>query len=344
MSIDSDSVICTECDFRMILNYRPILLVYEFNKNKIELGRSYGWCWDCKNICDIEPKFDVDIIESELEEVRKESESKGLLSRIFNNTEFNDLKIKIVNLKTELDIAKFRLNQRRCLNCGSNHTQEISSFYNYFFKHTCGGHLHLKDKSSADEQVRFFYKLEKINLTPDGYRVDRTSYPKIYRPTEEDIKSDIYQQIIDGVYDIEGYFRGNLGEVDYDEILFFAMAITSYLMLRFGRLSKGDVLLDELTLIFIEDINHQYVDDIKDDLIKTYQIRYKEYISLINLVLEPETSKSNNPTLTLSLHLYEMVTKKTSRGKMLEIVFLSKLVTEFITSQIKFVKLNLNQG
>lgn len=348
MSIDADSIICSNCSFTTSNTYRLISLSYEIDGESFETGCDYGWCYQCNTISDIEPEFNVNDIKRELHELKADPVyKKNFFSKIFSKTAYTEVQAKVYKLELQYKIVSSRLSPRRCLQCGGDQVKEIVSFEGDFFKHQCGGNLSILSNSEYESPVRFMYKKEIINLSIDGIRKDKSNYPKkinIVEPAEF-LLADIYQQTIDGNFQIQEFFKNDLkyqvDDLDFDELAFFSLTVLTYLILRFSKLHLKVQLLDDLAIIFINDLNQAYVDDHKKELIIVYQTRYAEYTKLIEIFFAPELSTSGNPSITLALHLYEMVTEQSSKGKMLEIIYLSKLLSEHIVEQIHYIETKL---
>lgn len=350
MSIASVSIVCSNCNFKVVKTSRPILLEYEIGGKVFETGRKYGWCFQCDSISDIEPEFNVNDIKSNIETLKQDLVlKKNFFSKLFNKSKYTEIETEISQLEIQLEIAQSRLSARRCLSCGCDQVEEISRFEGEIFKHKCGGSLSVIPESENDSPVRLLYKLEKIYLNKEGIRKDKASYPKQQKITEsnEYILVDIYQQIIDAHYQIQEYFKDDfkcqVSEIDNDEIMFFTLTVLTYLILRFSNISSKEKLLDELATIVITDLNHAYIENYKDELINDYQDRYKEYTNIIELIFSPERSKTGNASITLALHLYEMVTKQSSKDKMQEVIYLSERISELVIEQIQYVKTKINQ-
>lgn len=351
MSLDADSIICSKCSFKALITYRPKLLVYEIDEQFFETGRCYGWCYQCNTISDIEPEFNVNDIKHKLEELKSNPVlKKNFISKFFNKTASAEAQANIHKLEIQYEIASSRLSPRRCLECGGGSIEEIKSFDGEFFNHNCGGFLSVLPISEYDSPTRFMYKTERIYLNIDGVRIDRSNYSKqktIIEPAEF-LLMDMYQQIIEVDYKIHDLLKKDLqlqiNEIDFDEISIFSLTVLSYLILRFSNLRSKEQFLDKLAIITMEELNHAHIDDQMDELIIVYQTRYKEYTKLIELLFSPELSKSGNPTITLALQLYEMVTKQSSKGKMMEITYIGKILSELIIEQIEYIETKINQN
>lgn len=348
MSIDSVSIVCSNCNFKVVNTRQPKLLIYEINGKAFEVGRKYGWCTQCENISDIEPEFNVSDIKNNIEILKHDlALKKTFFSKLFNKTKYTEVETEISQLEIQLKIAQSRFSPQRCLSCGCDKVKEISNFEGKILKHNCGGFLSVAPVSENDSPVRFMYKLEKIYLNKEGIRKDRSTYPIQQKITEaeEYWLVDIYQQIIDAHYQIQAYFKDDFnyqaGDLDNDEIMYFTLSVMTYLVLRFSSLPSKVQFLDELATITIDDLNHAYMENYKDELINDYQIRYKEYINIIELLFSPQLSKTGDPAITLALHLYEMVTKQSGKEKMKEIIYLSKTMSEFLIEQVEYVKTKL---
>lgn len=177
MSMASNSVSCTNCDFKGVKQYRPVSLVYRLaDGTEVKTGRIFGWCAQCRKIKDIEPSFDASQIRSRLEELRKRGRSPSqfighALDKMLGGRGDKDKMEEMANLEGQLRIAELRKSMPRCLTCGSESTQYVSfnekSLSNNFV-HECGGRLKLEP---ADLNApRFSFKSETIQLDIEGRR------------------------------------------------------------------------------------------------------------------------------------------------------------------------------
>lgn len=177
MSMAGGRVTCTGCDFRDVLQYRPMRLVYRLHDGTdVEGARIFGWCVHCNNIRDIELSMDGQKIREELEDLRKQAQSPALLiSKVFGNLlsgRANELKKEITGLENQLRLAEPRRSRPRCLICGGEDTKSLSfddHGLSLEFVHECGGRL--RREPSDPDAPRFSYRLETVVLDQEGRRI-----------------------------------------------------------------------------------------------------------------------------------------------------------------------------
>lgn len=178
MSIASGYVACTGCDFKGVLQYRPIRVIYHFNDGTaVKSDREIGWCKQCAAIRDIESKIDPAPLLARLEELQAKAASLSyrIVRAIGNLTGGNDdIGKEIAAIQGQLRLARSQGNRARCLECGSEGTLPIS--FNdegvwSGFVHDCGGRLFLEP--SDPDAPRFAFRPETIDLDQDGFRIER---------------------------------------------------------------------------------------------------------------------------------------------------------------------------
>ncbi len=182
MSMRSDHLSCTGCDYEGFLVHRPINLVYHFaDGTKVKSSRDIGWCIGCDNIRDLEggPPAAAPM-QAELNALMATSAAAGYrLKRSFSRllgAADDDLQAKAAELRRQIRLSSAIGNRRRCLTCGSVDTRHFE--FNEqgvwtSFVHACGGHLRLvPDEPDAPELPRFNYRPDTLHLDEDGSRID----------------------------------------------------------------------------------------------------------------------------------------------------------------------------
>ncbi len=176
MSMSSGHVSCTGCDFKGVLQFRPISLVYHFNDGtSVKSHREIGWCKQCNCISDIESKTDLAPLAARLAELQsKDASLSHLIGRAFGKLRggTDEVKKELADIQGQLRLARSQGNRARCLECGSEHTLPIS--FNdqgvwVGFVHECGGRLFLEP--SDPDAPRFAFRPETIDLDQDGFRI-----------------------------------------------------------------------------------------------------------------------------------------------------------------------------
>ena len=187
-----------------------------------------------------------------------------------------------------------------------------------------------------------YLNLEGEIINPQQNSAEEVVGRKISPKNEDATIDDIYQQIVDTENIYFGYFRQSefyeQRQSSDLEISLFLLAVLSYVFLRFTNVDNKENKLDKLTRIFLQDLIHLYEECTFEELLTQYRAAFAEYFGLINLLFEENQSSSGNPSITLAMHLFERVTKVSSRTHMMSVVGLSKILTEYIADQVKFAK------
>lgn len=174
MSMASGRVTCTGCDFRNLLQYRPMQLVYRLHDGtEVETERIFGWCESCNCIRDIEISMDGKKIRAKLEDLRKQARTPALLiSKVFGSWlggRANELKEEITDLEDHLRLSQARRSSPRCLMCGGEDTKSLSfddHGLSLDFVHECGGRL--KKTPSDPDAPKFSYRPIIVFLDQEG--------------------------------------------------------------------------------------------------------------------------------------------------------------------------------
>ncbi len=182
MSMRSDHLGCTGCDYEGFLVYRSVTLVYHFaDGTKVKWSRDIGWCMACNNVRNLEGSPPAVVpMQTELDALIATSASAGYrlkrsFSRLLGAGE-DDLRARAAELRGQIRLAEALGNRRRCLTCGSHDTRHFE--FNEHgvwtsFAHSCGGHLRLApDDPDAPESPRFNYRPDTLHLDEDGNRID----------------------------------------------------------------------------------------------------------------------------------------------------------------------------
>lgn len=176
MSVASGYVACTGCDFKGVLQYRPIRVIYHFNDGTVvKSDREIGWCRQCEAIRDIESKIDPVPLLARLKELQATAASASYrISRAFGKLTggTDDVTKEIAVIQGQLQLARSQGQRSRCLECGSEHTLPLAFDQRGVwrgFVHDCGGSLFL-EPSDPDAPV-FAFRPETIDLDQDGFRI-----------------------------------------------------------------------------------------------------------------------------------------------------------------------------
>ncbi len=147
MSIESDKICCTQCDYETLEVYRPIIVIYVLSDGtEVETGRAKGWCYDCDAYADIE-NVDLGQLQRELGALQQKMDklgarleclSRGLLGRLRNASARKRLRLEIEWLEQErhglsslLEVAGQCASRPRCLQCWSQRTAQVSPSISY---------------------------------------------------------------------------------------------------------------------------------------------------------------------------------------------------------------------
>ena len=349
MSVSSDSIVCTKCHYEATLHHQPISLIYEIDGQQLQTGRVYGWCVDCDDISDVEPLFDEVVIKNKIQPLIKEAIAKtNVITKLFGNAELKIINGEIANLKTQLTIAERRFSPQRCLRCGSARVKNIKrSLEGNIHPHKCGGYLIKNLEKKEEDEIRFFFKHDKIHLNLEGLRLNRQSYRfqhTIEEPSEFLING-VIQEVIDGDDDIESLIKTisetSSVEIDYAEVTFFNMSLMTYVILRFSNLQNKVDLLDQMTEFQINEISHLYEEDSENLLLINYRDRYKEYFTEFQLMFDSKAADSM-PEVYLSRRLFENVTGKPSKSHLKEILAMSTFMVDHLMKKTSYVSKKIN--
>lgn len=354
MSIPSRQIICNNCNYESWMRYVPIIIVYELdNGEKFESGRGYGWCYSCNQFTDVEKIFDPIQINYQIEALSKKiNVQPSFWSFKKRNSDNKELNEEINELSVQLAYAKNRKSLPRCLICANTdieHINFVDGEISGEFKHSCGGNLILLPESQ--DSIRFFFKAQTIHLNSEGLRIvleaDTNSINQGLdsRPDSTNVISqiDLSEYFLDEQYQINELFLENLEYKDENistlEVMYFTCAIITYNFFRFSRLNQKEKIIDALSSYMI-DLMSEIQDELEfNQLINNYRVRYKQYVSLMDLIFDPDSSSNGDSLITLSLHTFENITGDSGRNKMIKVVFLSQLINQFLIKQIEYLKM-----
>jgi hypothetical protein len=189
MSIESQRVVCTGCDFETRELYRPIRVQYQLASGKvIEVGRRKGWCYTCDTLVEIE---DMDPGEIQKRLDRKEAEcatvrhaltklKRGFLGRLKRFAAIRSKQYVLAyltadaeTLRDQLTIAVTRTSGPRCLACWGESTAPVTfsgpDNATKDFQHHCGGQLRkLRREDGEPPQLRVHFATTTLVLDPEG--------------------------------------------------------------------------------------------------------------------------------------------------------------------------------
>ena len=243
MSVSSDSIVCTKCDYDTTLHHQPITLIYEVDGQQLQIGREYGWCEDCDNISDIEPLFDEAKIRNEIQPLIDDAKAKtNVVTKLLGNAKLKSITDEISNLRIQLAIAERRFSPQRCLRCGSARVKNIeTSLEGNIHPHKCGGYL-IQNLNKEEGEIRFSFRHDKIHLNLEGLRLNRHSYrfQRSIRGPSTFLLYGVVQEVIDGDLDIATLIKtiseDSTIDIDDAEVSFFNLSLMSYVILRFSNL------------------------------------------------------------------------------------------------------------
>ena len=190
MSVASSMIECDKCDYGSSMSVVHGIFNYVSNGSKYNVGRSYGWCYECQEFVAVENLVIDKDIESEIINTQKKIEfveSVGFWARMRSEykklkRDFNFNLKHIQELEWKIDHIKNRNSPPRCLVCGATNISSIDVRYlDYYhpgpakklmgFTHpNCGGKLWL-----IRDPIRW-----NIKFTPQVYDIEgnRISSPK----------------------------------------------------------------------------------------------------------------------------------------------------------------------
>ena len=162
MSVPFDTIKCSSCDYSSWLLGRNGWKYYQLpNDEKLTVGSTWGWCYDCKELKAIESLPTQQSIaeqlhrdEAALSAIKNTGLSGKLLQLLgkdrFGIEQIND---RFQNSRNWLAFLEHRSSPPRCLTCSSTHikqlglpeTEDYKGFMLNDFKHPdCGGTLWLR--------------------------------------------------------------------------------------------------------------------------------------------------------------------------------------------------------
>jgi hypothetical protein len=126
------------------------------------------------------------------------------------------------------------------------------------------------------------------------------------------------------------------------ELTYFAASVMTFVYLPLSKRNDNEQVLDAFTRNIIQ----QSIPSSKEQItfaesVKEYQLRYQEYGGLLSLLLNPSKSSSDNPAITLLMHVFERVTGSPARGHMVRIAAASGLIQQYVADHVDFVKKKL---
>lgn len=175
MPADSTQILCTDCDFKHVIDHRPVSLAYNFpNTQRWTTGRKFGWCYHCDGIHDMEPEIKVEEVQPRLDSLQATMNTFSYKLSVFLSR-FTGERLKepaqLRDLKNQLELARHRHSAPRCLSYGKEGAVPLWDDKNGQLHHSCGGQFYSKaqqKKSQAPTVEREF-----IHLDLEGKRLDR---------------------------------------------------------------------------------------------------------------------------------------------------------------------------
>lgn len=188
MSIDSELIRCSGCDYETREVYRPIYLVYRDKEGReIPARRSRGWCYHCDTYQDKE-SIDPQPIKQNIQKLMPQRASLtialqslpgGWLAWFKKHHKKKNLKYQrslIDEELSELYALEKLLEQResagRCLTCHSEDTAEIRFDHTdgmaRNFRHICGGYLYIVPEEDDPSPIRYNFRRSTMVLDPEG--------------------------------------------------------------------------------------------------------------------------------------------------------------------------------
>jgi hypothetical protein len=178
MSMPDGRLSCTSCEYRGVMVFRRLALVYHFADGVTVNGhREIRWCIDCGNPRDAErAQPAIGPMQAELDALNAARTTLSHRIRRWFSEKIGQgedaLQIQADHLRGQIRLAQIRGNECRCLTCGSTMTQPLQFDEDGVcneFAHQCGGRLRLEPVDM--DAPRFNYRLETIHLDQAGKRI-----------------------------------------------------------------------------------------------------------------------------------------------------------------------------
>ncbi len=175
MATESTQILCTDCDFKHVIDHRPVSLVYNFpDKQRWTTGRKFGWCYHCDGIHDMEPEVRAQDVQPRIDYLKATMGTfsyklGAFLGRMSGERPKEPGQLR--DLELQLKLAKERRSAVRCLACGKEGALPLWDDKNGQLHHSCGGQFY----SEAMEQrgPAPIFDREFIYLDLEGNRVER---------------------------------------------------------------------------------------------------------------------------------------------------------------------------
>lgn len=181
-------------------------------------------------------------------------------------------------------------------------------------------------------------------LCPNSY--NPINYYSMFNFFKKNKNKDILNLLSDQVIGGQSIFfkifkqviKENEENINKIELTYFALSTMGYFYLRLSKSKQKEDIFDQVSLIVLEN-SLPYSDKNKSikSAVAEYQKRYIEYAKLINLAFNKESLDSHEYT-TLLMYVYECVTRKSPKDKMIEITLASSLIAQYLVDHIDFIK------
>lgn len=171
MSISSDIISCSGCDFKFSLHYRPISCHYHLPNGEVfQHYRQTGWCYSCDGVRDLEALPNLQAVREQIASLQdaKLLIRPGLWDRIITGLKsqrLQEIDAEVRSLQAQVGAFEHRASGPRCLDCGST---EISSEL-ADHEHSCGGKFSIE---SHPLDIRFSFRKTVIHLDGEGLLLD----------------------------------------------------------------------------------------------------------------------------------------------------------------------------
>lgn len=175
MPAEPTQILCTDCDFKHVIDHRPVSLVYNFPDGvRWTTGRKFGWCYHCDGIHDMEPTVKAEDVQPRIDYLKATMSTVSYKLGVFLSR-FSGEKPKepaqLRDLEHQLKLAKDRHSAPRCLSCGKEGAMPLWDDKKGQLHHSCGGQFFSEPLAKKGPAPTF--EREFIHLDIEGKRLDR---------------------------------------------------------------------------------------------------------------------------------------------------------------------------
>lgn len=177
MSMPGQWYSCTKCDFRTEQFPRPVSLLYHLpDGTTVTSWRKSGWCYECGGIANIEADINPAALETRIEELSRpkplRSRLGSVLARAFGVDSKDPREQELLELQGLLRVSELRKSGPRCLQCGSENTEDLvfsPEGLSLSFVHGCGGRLRRERVDGNGPRLSF--RQELVHLDVEGRKL-----------------------------------------------------------------------------------------------------------------------------------------------------------------------------